>query len=105
MTHETIEYTKREQVALQCKVVARLAENIAHVYNDLAFMYARDDGSGDAILDIKGKNGARLMETLGDILNNMDAVSDEDSWMDDVFVRAQKMFGPDLTTAPMDAND
>lgn len=79
-----------KQVSEQCKAVACMAASIARVYQDYAVMFQA--GYGPALLEPVGKRTAELMELLGDILNGMDAVIDEDEWMDPVFQRAQALW-------------
>lgn len=81
----------RAQVIAQCKVVAHLATEIAAVHSQLADAYAFT-GLDEQFLNMVGRFTARRMEALGDILNGMDAVTEDDAWTDPVFERAQKMF-------------
>lgn len=80
----------RRQVADQCRVVAKLAENIAQIYRDYAKMF--DAGVAVELLGQVGERTASQMETLGDILNGMDAVSEEDTWMVPIFETAQRLW-------------
>jgi hypothetical protein len=84
----------REQIADQCKVVAALADIISKVNSDYERML-RDPECGPrmgGILDIVGKRTACLMEYLGDTLDGMDAVTDEDAWMTPIFEKAHELF-------------
>lgn len=83
---------KRQQVADQCRVVAHLAKAISDVHSDFARTFSSDQGRLDEIVDAVGQRTALLMETLGDILNGMDAVEDEDEWTGPVFERAHEMW-------------
>lgn len=83
---------KRSQVADQCKVVAHLAAVIAKIHSDHEKVFRGPPSGIDEIVDIIGENTARLMEMLGDILNGMDAVTDEDNWTHPIFLKAQEMF-------------
>lgn len=85
---------KRLQIADQCKVVAHLARALADISGDYEKMM-RDDacaGGMDNIADIVGNRTARHMNVLGDILNGMDAATDEDEWTAPIFERAHTMF-------------
>jgi hypothetical protein len=80
--------TTRKQVAAQCRAVAHMADALALVHKDKAQMI----GAGSyGPTELVGRHTARLMETLGDILNGMDAVDEtEDAWLDPVFKEAQR---------------
>lgn len=82
--------TKREQVGAQCNAIVMQAEALAGVYRDYAALF--HGGAGEEILDIVGKRTAELMELLGDVLNGMDAVTDEDAVLEPIFERAHIMF-------------
>lgn len=75
----------KEQVLAQCRVVAHLAKQIAMVHEQKAEAY--DSMTMDAgLIDIVGKMSANAMEVLGNVLNGMDAVDeDEDAWTYPVF--------------------
>jgi hypothetical protein len=90
---------KRQQVVDQCRVVAHLAKAILEVYSDKARVYAHDIGESDAFIDFLGNVSARHMEKLGDILNGMDAVEDEDEWTGPIFEKAHQFF-PQANEAP-----
>jgi hypothetical protein len=83
---------KRQQVADQCRVVAHLAKAIWEVHSDNARLFASDAKGPDVIVDIVGNRTARLMELLGDILNGMDAVEEEDEWTYPIFEMAHQLF-------------
>lgn len=79
----------KEQVLAQCRVVAHLAKQISMVHEQKAEAYEAMDMSA-GLIDIVGKMSANAMEALGNILNNMDAVDeDEDAWTYPVFEVAQ----------------
>lgn len=82
--------TKAEQVRRQYEAVAQLAKTLAMVHEQSAFM--AKDGADDGLLDIMGRQSAYAMEALGDILNGMDAASEEDAALGDVFDVAHTMF-------------
>lgn len=68
---------KREQVAEQCRAVVHM-------------------GKMDQLLDIVGQRTAHVMNVLGDILNDMDAVDDDaDGWMEPIFAEAQRLWPGD----------
>lgn len=75
----------KEQVLAQCRVVAHLAKQIAMIHEQKAEVY--EDMNMDArLIDVVGQFSANAMEVLGDMLNGMDAVDeDEDAWTSPVF--------------------
>lgn len=82
---------KREQVAKQCEAVAHMATALAKLNADYAELFRH--GAMDSLTEIVGRRTAYLMETLGDILNGMDAVDPEqDAWLDPVFAEAQRLW-------------
>lgn len=82
---------KREQVAKQCEAVAHMATALAKVNTDYASMFR--GGCMDNLTEIVGRRTAHLMEVLGNILNNMDAVdAKEYEWMNPVFKEAQRLW-------------
>lgn len=81
---------KRHQAAHQCRVIVYLATAIARIETDMLQMIAH--GRMDGAIDFTGELSHRLMNTLGDVLNNMDAADDADKWMDLVFEKAREMF-------------
>lgn len=82
--------SKTDQVAKQCRAVVSLATAISELHSDLEKVVV--SGSASLILDQIGNRTAALMETLGNVLNETDAVSEDDDALDDVFAAAQKMF-------------
>lgn len=84
---------KRKQVSAQCSAVAHLATALAQVCNDYAVMFAGDAMKG--LEDQVGKRTARQMEVLGDILNGMDAVSEDDDWLTPIFEKAHELWPPE----------
>lgn len=90
---------KRMQVAAQCRAVVHLATQIALVHSDKAEMFAA--GYQDSLIDFCGDETAGLMETLGDILNGMDAVSAEDKWMDPIFEKANQLWPQNRLGMPL----
>lgn len=83
---------KRKQVADQCRVVAHLAKAIHEVYSDKARIFASDAKGPDDIVDIVGKWSAAHMESLGELLNGMDAADEDDDWTAPIFRNAQKIW-------------
>ncbi|AWV18772.1 hypothetical protein A3862_27205 [Methylobacterium sp. XJLW] len=79
-----------KQVSDQCRVVAHLATAIAKVHSDYAALI--EAGAMSDLHERIGRRTASLMERLGDVLNGMDAVSDEDDWTHPVFREAQRLF-------------
>jgi len=81
---------ERKQIAAQYRAVAFLARNLADVHDDLA--PAIEHGSCDSIASIQGPRSAAIMEVLGDILNGMDAVDEEDRWLNPIFEAAHQRY-------------
>ena len=81
---------KRKQVAEQCKAVAHMATALAQVHTDYANSVVPI--SGDEHVEQVGKRTAAFMETLGDMLNGMDAVDSSDDWMKPVFAGAHRLW-------------
>lgn len=85
---------KQAQVSAQCRAVAHLARALAQVHEDKARLL--DLPQAYPPVDFVGKSTARYMETLGDILNGMDAVDEkEDAWLDPIFREAQRLWPDD----------
>lgn len=80
----------RAQIAAQYRAVAYLARAIADVHDQLTPAIKR--GSCDGIASIQGPRSAAIMEILGDILNGMDAVDEEDAVLDHVFEKAHELY-------------
>jgi hypothetical protein len=84
---------RREQVVKQLKAVAHLATALAEVSGQLAKGYADPTAASfDGIVEMTGERTAHQMEVLGDMLNGMDAVTDEDEWLTPIFDAAHKMW-------------
>lgn len=80
-----------KQVALQCKAVVHMAEAIAEVYRMKQNRHEAGGKAADDLADLVGRWSAETMETLGDILNGMDAVDDSvDGWIEPVIREAQR---------------
>lgn len=84
--------TNLRQVADQCRAVAHMATVIADVHSDLAKLFAAGGGAPADIAGSVGERTARLMEYLGDVLNGMDAVSEEDEWTAPIFAEAHRLW-------------
>lgn len=83
---------KREQVAKQLDVVAHLATVLAGVSKDYARIFREGPNNITELIDQVGDRTAFQMEALGDMLNNMDAVSDDDKWTAPVFQIAHRLW-------------
>ncbi len=83
------EISKAEQVQRQYQAVARLTRTLAEVHEDIT---PSIPSMHPDMVDMIGKHSAWIMETLDDILNGMDAVTDEDADANPVFEMAHKMF-------------
>lgn len=82
--------SKREQIESQYRAVAHMASAIAALHTELltALPVYPDD-----MLDFIGARSADYMDTLGSILNAMDAHDPEaDAWLDPVFEQAYQMW-------------
>lgn len=84
------EISKTDQVAKQCRAVVTLANAIAKVHSEVAEYVV--NGHASLILDQIGSRSAAIMEDIGNYLNDMDAVTEDDENLDDVFEMARKMF-------------
>lgn len=78
----------RKQVAAQCRAVAHMASVISQVHKDKAKII--DGGHADDILDLVGHFTSQRLESLGNILNGMDAVTDEDDWIAPIIIAARE---------------
>lgn len=85
---------KRRILAAQCRAVVHLALNIAKVHADLIDLY-QNPKNDEGFVDHAGRGLNGRMNTLGAVLNGMDAVSPEDAWMDPIFEMARKAFSPE----------
>lgn len=83
---------KRSQVAAQYRAVAHLAKALGDVHAQSEPIIASGTGAIDSILEIQGERSAHIMEVLGNILNGMDAVVEEDAVLRPVFAEAQRLF-------------
>lgn len=82
---------KRMQVILQCQAVEHLANVLIEIHSDKKEMLLR--GHLSDMIDSTGKHSLYVMETLGDILNGVDAVDrSKDAWMDPVFDKGRELF-------------
>lgn len=81
---------KAKQVAAQCQVVAHLATALAGVHAHKSILFER--GLAPDLVEMVGEHTARFMETLGDMLNGMDAITDDDAWTDPVFEAAHRLW-------------
>jgi|SRR6185437_15617225 len=86
-----------DQVADQCAVVVHLAGALVDVYGHHTKMFRERTGAAVDLVDLVGQQTANIMNTLGDILNGMDAVSEEDEWTDPVFEKARRLWKADPT--------
>ena len=70
----------------QCRAVVQLASSFAEVYAARAAIVAHDAKLSDLI----GDASASAMEWLGDELNAMEGITEDDLWLDPIFEAAQK---------------
>ena len=87
---------KQQQVIAQCKAVAHLADALATVHRGTETLLV-SGACPPGHLDSIGQRTAECMETLGDMLNSLDASDDSDSWMEPVFAEAQRLW-PSVAT-------
>lgn len=85
----------REQVAKQCDAVAHMATVLATVKGDYAKLLR---GGVPLPIEVVGAHTAHLMEVLGDILNAMDAVDEDEDWIDPVIAEAQRLWPSEATS-------
>lgn len=79
----------RDQVVKQCRAVVHLAKALAETHEGIAAII--EAGHAGDLLDKVGRDTAFIMEALGDMLNEMDAVDDQrDEWLTPVFEEAQR---------------
>jgi len=78
------------QVGRQCRAVSHMAQTIANIHTDYAKMYEGGEKGMAPIAEIVGERTSQLLEELGDILNGMDAVTDDDEWVNPIIAEAQK---------------
>lgn len=83
------EINKAEQVQRQYQAVARLARSLADVHEEIGPAIPH---MNSGVVELMGKRSACIMETLGDILNGMDAATEDDADMDSIFDAARQMF-------------
>lgn len=85
---------KQHQVQEQCRVVAHLATAIAEIYGSHAeFVHPE-------LVDQIGGNSAVLMNELGDILNGLDAATEDDEWTAPIFTEAKRLFPSKASSEP-----
>ena len=94
---------KRQQVAAQCSAVVHLATSLADIHSDYAKLFL--NGAAVNLIDMVGDRTAAFMEILGDLLNGMDAVSEEDGKLDQVFAEAQRIWPQPKADANLIAPD
>ena len=80
----------REQIANQCKVVAYLARVIAQVHDDYETVIL--SGHLDNCANGIGRRTTSFMEQLGNMLNSMDASTDNEKWTNSIFEKAQELW-------------
>ena len=72
------------------RVIAHLAMNILSLSMDKSVLFAT--GHWPSIHEFSARHAYDVMNILGDILNGMDAATDEDKWMEPIFERAHAAF-------------
>lgn len=87
---------KRTQVAAQCKAVAHLAQALVEIHSDYEKLI--ESRRADQLIEQVGRRTAEWMDTLGNMLNAVDAVDDADKWLDPVFEQAHQLWPAALST-------
>lgn len=81
------------QVAAQYLAVAALCDALSDVHRDMAQLFqVPSPHASDAIVEQCGARSASFMETLGNMLNAMDAAEPGDAWTNPIFRVAQRMW-------------
>jgi hypothetical protein len=88
----------REQVARQYEAVAHFAKALSDVHADIAPMIR--SGEFPELLIHQGCGSLRLIEILAEILNSIDAVSEEDEQFHSVILDAYRLFPPKTDACP-----
>jgi len=84
---------KREQAAKQLEAVAHLATVLAGISSDLVKVCRDPACEGpNELVELVGNRTARQMEILGDMLNGMDAVTEEDEWLTPIYETAHRLW-------------
>lgn len=91
------EFKTDEQVAKQCDAIVHMCKALIEVHSDYARMFR--EGTTLPVNQV-GRSTAWRMETLGDMLNGMDAVTDEDEFLDPVFEEAHRRWPQNEKPAP-----
>lgn len=82
---------QQKQVEEQYRAVVHMARALASVHDQKLPLI--QGGHASALATIQGMQSAAIMEALGNILNDMDAVDpEEDEWMAPIFERAHVYF-------------
>lgn len=74
------------QIRDQYLAIAHMARQIAHVHEQLA------PCAESLPARVCGPDSARLLETLGDIMNGMDIVEKGDDWVSPILLKAHEMY-------------
>lgn len=82
--------SKRQQVVDQCKAIVKMAENIVQIHKEYEEIFKTSQL--DDLIDLVGDRTAYIMENLGNILNGLDAVREDDAWIDSIFERSREIF-------------
>jgi hypothetical protein len=87
--------SKKQQVIDQYKVIAAQAKALLELA-DAEISYLKSDTfMTDSLLEMIGQRSAGWMEDLGNMINHVDAATEEDEWMDPIFDKAHEMFPQD----------
>lgn len=97
MSETTATKEQSEQVLAQCRVVAHLATVLAGIHSD--YVKLQEAGAPMAT-DVVGERTAAFMELLGEMVNSMDASTDEDEWTASVFEEARRLW-PEASKDPL----
>jgi hypothetical protein len=88
----------KEQTANQYKAVIHMATSLKTVHEQTLTAFPVQSRG---VMELQCVRSAEIMEMLGDLLNAMDAVDeDEDAWMDPIFEKAHEVFGENASILP-----
>lgn len=83
--------TNRKQTSLEHQAVAHMARNLAEIHDELAALTSAGHFD-ESLLELQGRRSWRLMEVLGEALNEMDAVTEEDmAFVSPIFEAGRQM--------------
>lgn len=92
---------RKQQCVAQHLAVVDMLLKIANVYAQVAVSMP------DVLVEMRGKESARVMEYLGNLMNNMDIVTAEDAHWDPIFRAAHELWPEesDIRVKPVGGGD